>query len=388
MTLLVTSIAPKNLAELKGRAERAWVGGAGAVELRLDAYDEDPVALARYLADHRDRTWIATCRSIDQGGQSSADPLERAEFLIAATCAGGALIDFEYADWQRFETAREALSHASASVPRDGPCFILSVHDFAGLPENIRDTVSAIRGVQPATVAKIAYGIRDICDSFAALDLMHEHGAGVVAIALGEAGLWSRVLAKKLGAFGTYCSLDATSATAPGQLALGAMIHRYRWPRITGSTKVYGVIGDPVLHSLSPLVFNRWFTDEGIDAVYLPLLVCNEAGCLEGFLEDCRQRPWLDLGGFSVTLPHKQAALRWAGSGADAAAVAVGALNTLVMRRGKIEGFNTDAPAAAASLEAALSCGPRELAGLPVDVLGTGGVARAVLAGLRGARCR
>ena len=183
-------------------------------------------------------------------------------------------------------------------------------------------------------IAQVAYTPHDICDTFPALDAMHRHGAEAVVIAMGNVGEWCRVLARKLGAFASYASLSRDAATAPGQLTVCDMVSQYRWPMIDEATRIFGVLGDPIKHSLSPLIFNRWFDDAGINAVYLPLLVAREGNCVHRFLDQCMERPFLNMEGFSVTLPHKHSAAIWVGDGADRPVKTIGAANTLVLGAG------------------------------------------------------
>ena len=382
MTLLVASIAIEKIGELETRANRAWAGGADAVEVRIDTFADDPARLAAYLKAHRDHTWIVTCRSVDEGGGFRGDAADRASLALAAAGGTDAHIVFELADWRRSGDLRRRVSRGSARTTGSGHRLILSAHDFKGLPANLAVLVDEITREPEVAVAKVAYRANHICDGFSALDLMHERGGGVAAIAMGGDGLWTRVLAGKLGAFATYCALDSESATAPGQVTLDEMVHRYRWPAVDSSTKVFGVIGDPVAHSMSPLLFNHWFADAGVSAVYLPLRVGREGDHLRRFLDGCRERRWLDVGGFSVTIPHKTSSLQWVGDGADHMSSWLGALNTLVFREEAIRGYNTDCHAAVSSMMAALGCSRGDCLHMPVDVLGTGGAARAVVHGL------
>jgi 3-dehydroquinate dehydratase/shikimate dehydrogenase len=264
---------------------------------------------------------------------------------------------------------------------------ILSSHDFERRPENLDAIVHEMIDAQEA-VAKVAYRGAHVVDSFAALDLMHEHGSTVIAVCMGEEGLWTRVLAKKFNAFASFCSLAAEEATAPGQSTLEEMIGSYRWKDIDRSTKVYGVLGDPIAHSMSPFLFNRWFADAGINAVYLPMRVGASSDGLARFLDGCVDRPWLDVAGFSVTLPHKFAARQWVGDGADHQSQWIGAVNTLAFGGERPTGYNTDCYAAITSMCNALRCDRSDVAGLTVDLLGAGGAARAVVEGLREIGCR
>ncbi len=385
MSLLITSIAAKTLADVKSQAERAFAGGTDAVEIRLDAYSDDITALAEYVAETSPKTWLLTCRTNREGGRSDAPAEERAAQLATVAGDGRAIIDFEMADWRGSAGAQRLIGRAATSPNRSELNLILSAHDFSGARMDLAAAAKEMRDA--GGIAKVAYKSDAICDSFASLDLMHRHRDKAVAIAMGEDGLWSRVLAGKLGGFGTYCCLDSSSFTAPGQPTLKAMIDRYRWAQINESTRVFGVLGDPIHHSVSPALMNRWFSDAGLDAVYMPLRVRGADDCLHRFLDGCVARPWLNVGGFSVTLPHKVAALEWVGGNATEATAAIGAANTLVFCNGRVEGHNTDCQAAIESMAASLGCTTGDLRGLAVDVLGTGGAARAVLAGLREAGC-
>jgi 3-dehydroquinate dehydratase/shikimate dehydrogenase len=384
MTLLVASLAVEDLQELEVRATRAWEVGADAVELRIDAYDGSPEALASWLAARADRTWIVTCRSAAEGGHHVGDASDRAARLLAAVHGVDACVDVELADWQRLPEFARAFGATKTEGPGVARRVILSSHKPADPAVALR-VLTDEATADGVLAAKLAYPVDQIADTFQALDTMHESGASMVAIAMGEDGAWTRVLARKLGAFASYCALDAASATAPGQFTLEEMVHRYRWRAMDASTRVFGVIGDPVAHSMSPLLFNQWFADAGINAVYLPLRVRADgdaAGALRRFLDGCRDRPWLDVGGFSVTLPHKTSVGTWLGDRVDHMARGIGAVNTVSFRGHKTQGFNTDCYAALSSLTAALECKRDDLLGLSVDVLGTGGMARALVYGL------
>ena len=393
MTLLVTSIQPATLSELAGAADCAWAGGADAIEVRIDGQDgvaADFAGLAAYLLAHRDKTWVVTCRGIKEGGQSPNSAPQRAAELSRSVGDSGAFLDFEYVDWVDSKEARMELLGVLANSTGDVARLILSAHYFdrdSTGEIDLQAKVSEMLAVPETACGKIAYTVDYIEESFAALDSIHEGESRVSAMAMGEAGLWTRVLAKKLGAFATYCALDHNTATAPGQLTLDEMVNRYRWHDMTDATRVYGVVGDPVGHSMGPVLFNRWFAEADMDAVYLPLLVGQGKDGLRRFLDHCVERPWLDIGGLSVTIPHKAAALDWVGDGADSMATSIGALNTLSFDQGHVTGFNTDGYAAIASLIDALECDRSDMSGLTVDVLGTGGAARAIMHGLSELGC-
>jgi len=382
MTLLTASIFVERVDGLQARCDAAWRDGADAIELRIDALEEPPAALNGFLKAHPERNWIVTCRSRDEGGRFAGDTAERVALLIAAAQGTNAIVDFEFADWRRSANIRQKVLLAATGA--DGRRrLILSSHNFSGPPNDvdalIREMLDAGRASLSANdhlVAKVAYTGRGIADSFAALDAMHAHGNSVIAICMGEHGTWTRMLARKLGAFATYAATDELDRTAPGQLSLQS-VDQCRWDMLNSETRLYGVIGDPVSHSLSPMLFNHWFDKHNLNAAYFPLRV-GEAG-LTSYLDGCMDRPWLNVCGLSVTIPHKEAALRWSRIESDPLCVRLGALNTLAFDGNRVQEFNTDCYAAFDSLLEAWGRDREQVRGTSVDILGAGGAARAII---------
>jgi 3-dehydroquinate dehydratase/shikimate dehydrogenase len=216
--------------------------------------------------------------------------------------------------------------------------------------------------------------------------LLHKAGGDSIVIVMGEAGQISRILAGKLGAFLTFASLEADAATAPGQVTLDDMLNLYRFRSQTGKTEVYGVVASPVRHSLSPAIHNACFAKSAMDKVYLPLLV--EGGRLEffEFMQNVLNRPWLNFRGLSVTIPHKENAFEFVehtGGFIEPLASRIGAINTITIGLNeRVSGFNTDCQGAIDAITAGMAITKKELHGVPVAVLGAGGVSRAVIAGL------
>lgn len=399
MTLLVTSVYVTDKEMLRQRCTAAFSAGADAVELRIDSWTGDVGVLASYLSEHADRTWIVTCRSRTEGGESAETAEDRAARVAAATRDTNAYVDFEFADWRRSGEVRRVLGETAAieDSPTGGSTrqsggstrrrLILSSHRFDAPPDDLAADFAEMASTGKAAAFKIAFIARDICDAVSALDLLRQQTKPAIAICMGDEGLMSRVLAKKFGAFASFAGLTDADATAPGQLSADTMKNLYRWDAIDEATQVFGVIGDPVAHSLGPRLFNRWFADAGMNAVYLPMRVTTTRDCLARFLTLCSQQVWLDVVGLSVTIPHKTGVLRWLGDRVHRTAKGVGAVNTVVFAKDGPTGFNTDCYAATASIAAALGRRPDELAEVSVDVLGTGGAARAVLSGLCGLGC-
>lgn len=380
MTRLVASMFVREMNGLEERCASALAAGADAVEFRIDEYRDPVASLAAFLHQHAHRDWIVTCRSREQGGQFPETAEELVRGVLTATKGSTAWVDIDAGYW--------CACAQSPGIPvclerADHSRIILSHHDFSAPPAEMNNLVERLLTDSPGGIAKVAYAAQTAADGFSALDAQRRFGARLAAIAMGDAGLWTRILAPKLGAFATYAAASMRDLTAPGQIDVHGMTHEYRWKSIGPETRVYGLLGDPVAHSLSPRLFNRWFAQFGIDAVYVPLPVTRGETDLRRFLDECVCRPWLDIAGFSVTVPHKEAALRWVGDGADRTARGIGAVNTLAFRGNAVVGHNTDAHAAVDVLAETLSCRRTELAGISVDVLGAGGAARAVVDGLR-----
>jgi 3-dehydroquinate dehydratase / shikimate dehydrogenase len=214
----------------------------------------------------------------------------------------------------------------------------------------------------------------------------HSGRRNVIALAMGEAGLATRVLGRKFGAFLTYAALHPGGGSAPGQPTVTELCGVYHWDRIGPATRVYGVVGWPVVHSQSPTIHNAALAEAGIDGVYVPLPVRPRFRDFAAFMACLTHTPHLDIVGLSVTLPHKEHALRWLdrrGFPVTPLARRCGAVNTLTrLPDGTWEGDNTDAPGALAALQGAARCAGNRLGGLQVDILGAGGAARAVVAAL------
>ncbi len=230
-----------------------------------------------------------------------------------------------------------------------------------------------------------------INDCFGAFDLLHEADGDCIVLCMGQAGLISRVLAKKLGGLVTFASLDEASGTAPGQVTLDAFKGLYRHDSMDRETELFGVIADPVGHSLSPAIHNACLGDKKINAVYVPLLVQRGRDGLFAFLDNVLTRPWLGFRGFSITIPHKHSALdymRQKGSFVEPLAEQIGAANTLVLDfratsdERRLGAYNTDYAGALDAIADGMGISREGFRDMPAAVVGAGGVARAIVAGL------
>jgi 3-dehydroquinate dehydratase/shikimate dehydrogenase len=251
------------------------------------------------------------------------------------------------------------------------------------VPEDLDQRLGQM-DADPAAINKLAFAARGPEDAITAAAAVRKCTKPTLAMAMGAEGLLSRLAARKFGAWGTFAALDEDAASAPGQPTLDQIRHLYRWDRQGPETMLFGVIGWPIAHSMSPAIHNAALAAAEIDGLYLPLLVRPGRDDFFRLLDAIGEHPWLDVRGLSVTIPHKHHALEYVGQAqCDPLAVRIGAVNTITFQPdGTLAGDNTDYAAALDSLCGAMDIPPEQLAGRSVAVLGAGGVARAVVAAL------
>ena len=327
------------------------------VELRLDWLQNDAQRAQFLVWLKRNRpgsaTFLATCRRREGGGKFAGGIDRELYWLIEAREAGCQWCDLEVETLRMLpdESVREY------AVP---PRVLLSIHDFERTPALPANVDAPVHGEVDAV--KIAAEARTIADSIRLLRLAR-HSKNYVAVPMGEVGLPARILALREGSALAYAPV--AEATAAGQVSLAEMKHLFRAHQLTRRTRVYGVIGDPVGHSLSPLLHNTGFTMRRVDAVYLPFLVHRLGDFLAAI-------PEFGVRGFSVTLPHKQTILKHLKE-CEPLAAQIGAANTVVVRSdGSLYGCNTDYVGVLRALEKKLS-----IRGSRVLIFGAGGSARA-----------
>ncbi len=346
-TALCATVTADSMAEL--RLRRDEVLGADLVELRLDGIRDLDVAGA--LADRRGPV-IVTLRPTWQGGRYDGDEATRVALLEQAWSLGADFVDVEFG-------AAEGLMACS-----QGARIVRSYHDFQGMPADAGDRLRALLG-SGAQVVKLAAMTHRLADVVALADLARMADGRAVVIGMGPAGEASRILAAQIGSPWTY----AGEGVAPGQLSLARMRDEFHVSAISAATTVYGLVGRPVEHSLSPAMHNAAFRAAGIDAVYVPLA----ASDFDDFEQFARA---FKVQGVSVTAPYKLDASRASAVGKVSA---LGAVNTLRRRDDGWEGRNTDLEGFMAPLAG------RPLQHARVSVLGAGGAARAVATALSSA---
>ena len=376
MTQLCAAISVRDPATARRDIALAAEAGAEMVELRIDTFT-DPAQVRELIAASTIPV-ILTCRAEWEGGECELPDERRLEVLTEAAGESASYIDFEL--------------KASANIhraPRDsGPRLIVSSHDFSGRPDRLYNILRELEQ-SGGDVIKIVWAARTIRDNLEIFEILRHRTRPTIALCMGEAGLISRVLAKKFGGFVSFAGVRRQEITAPGQVSVDEMKRLYRWDSVRPATKVYGVVGHPVAHSMSPAIHNAAFDKTKHDGVYLPLLVNPGYESFKAFMESFLGFEPLDLSGLSVTIPHKENALRYLTekhAEVDPLAVQIGAVNTVLIDRSagrpRLRGLNTDYGAILDSITSKLGITREKLADFRVAVIGAGGTARSAVAAL------
>lgn len=418
MPKVCVPILVRDVEDACARAIEARDAGADLLEFRVDECfsgdleSDEAVALIQSL-EHLIRSsplpCILTCRLASEGGFYDGDEASRVAFYerLGTIPEAPAYIDVEDAAYETSANLRQKINlvvHHPGQLRDNRAALLLSMHDFSGRPQDLLRRVTRMSSHAAASAIKVVYTARSLRDSLELLDLAADSALPTIALGMGEFGVLTRVLAPKFAGLLTFASLSRDSRTAPGQPTIHELLNVYRFKSIGRDTRVYGVVGWPVGHSLSPLVHNAGFERIGHDGVYLPLPIAaggdadESYASLKGTLLELCGHPRLDFAGCSVTLPHKEGLARLAaerGWAMDQASRATGAANTLVWDAlsGAGRVMNTDVAALREVLVNAMHERTLEEASEPDDgvagedgaalcgkrvlILGAGGVARA-----------
>ena len=364
LTKVCVALTGASAEELILRAE-ATLAETTFLEFRLDYLDRPRAALPalqQFLAAHPTITAVATCRRTADGGRFTGTPADELEILTAAATSGFRVVDLPIEAAELADLAR---------LRSTGVALLLSHHDFSSTPD-LEPILERALKLQPDLV-KIVPTARTLTDALTLIQFLERNSdrAPLVGISMGDAGLVTRVLGVRAGSLFTFAAADTGEATAPGQVSAHTLLDTFRLDSVDAATKVYGVAGNPVRHSLSPLMLNAAFHREQLNAVYLPLLT----NSLDHLLRLTRDVP---LSGLSVTMPFKQSILLHLDR-TDTLSTRIGACNTVLRTPDrKLVGFNTDVAGILVPLERRLG----SLRGLRALVLGAGGAARAAVFGL------
>jgi len=337
------------------------------LEFRLDYLPRPGLALAKirsFCEMYPHAVVIATCRRASSGGKFKGSIASQLEILGKAAAAGCQLVDVE------LQTAAKCKPEQLQKL-RARAALILSFHDFHAT-RKLDETLEKMKKY-PADFYKVVSTATTLYDNVLMMKFLEKEGDrhSLVGLCMGEQGIISRVLGVRAGSAFTFAALTPGERTAPGQVAASELRGVYRIDQVDVATRVYGVAGDPVSHSLSPVIMNTALRRENVNAVYLAL----HAKTLKDLLACVRDIP---IHGLSITMPYKEAILEHLDN-TDSHTAKIGACNTVVRAQdGKLYGFNTDTAGIVRPLEQRIT-----LEGARVLVLGAGGAARAAVFGLK-----
>ena len=337
------------------------------LELRLDYLAQPQAALPKiksFIELHPEATFIATCRRAANGGKFKGTVAAQLALLRKASEIGFLLADLEL-------QSAKALKPDDLKDLYDRIGVIISYHDFRTTKK--LDDQFAEMSKFPADFYKLVSTATNLHDNVVMMKFLEAHAASheIVGLCMGEQGIISRVLGVRAGSVFTFGSAIRGEETAPGQVPAWELRDVYRIDTVDQATQVYGVAGDPVSHSLSPVMMNAAFRRETVNAVYLAL----HAKTLKDLLACVQEIP---IRGLSVTMPYKQEILE-ALQNSDPLTKQIGACNTVVRGAGgQLYGFNTDVAGIVVPLEQRM-----HLADSRILIVGAGGAARAGAFGLK-----
>src|SRR3989475_4202573 len=357
--------------DLVDRAE-ALVRDNTFLEFRLDYLSHPAQALPkikRFTEYHLQVVVIATCRRQASGGKFRGSLASQLEVLSKAASAGCQLLDLELQSASKCKPEQLQRLRSKAAL-------IISFHDFRAT-KNLEKTLHKM-AAYPADFYKIVGTATTLYDNVTMMKFLEKQSDkySLIGLCMGEQGIISRVLGVRAGSVFTFGAASPDEKTAPGQVTAQELRNVYRIEQVDAATRVYGVAGDPVSHSLSPAIMNAAFRRENVNGVYLAL----HAKTLKDLLTCVREIP---IHGISVTMPYKESILKHLDN-TDSHTTKIGACNTVVRAQdGKLYGFNTDAAGVVRPLERRLPT----LEGAKILVLGAGGAARAAVFGLKERGC-
>jgi 3-dehydroquinate dehydratase/shikimate dehydrogenase len=337
------------------------------LEFRLDYFARPASALPKikeFTESHPHVAVVATCRRVSGGGKFKGSVVSQLDVLNKAIGAGCQLVDLELQSAVKCKPAQIEKLRAHASL-------ILSFHDFKAT-KKLEETLAKMSAI-PADYYKVVSTATTLYDNVTMMKFLEKHGdrQSLVGMCMGEQGITSRVLGVRAGSAFTFASVSDQEKTAPGQVTSQELRGTYRIEQVDAATRVYGVVGDPVGHSLSPAIMNAAMRRENVNGVYVAL----HAKTLKDLMACMRDIP---IHGLSVTMPYKESIIEHLDN-TDAHTTKIGACNTVVRAQdGKLYGFNTDTSGIVRPLERRL---PIENA--KILVLGAGGAARAAVFGLK-----
>ena len=333
--------------------------GAKLVEFRTDCL-RSSVNVGRLLND-RPGKLVFSCRRAQDGGHWHGTEDERIMLLRNAIVDGADYVEID--------------ANIADKIPRYGDTKrIIAYHNYHETPGNLNLVHKKMLELDP-DIIKIATMANSPTDMLRCLKLCLSKECPTVAFCMGEKGIPSRILCGKYGAPFSYAAMHKKNELSPGVLSIREMFNRYSFNKINAKTRILGVIGDPVDNTFHPPMHNANLKKEELDAVYLPFRVTDED--LNSFIEFCAA---LQVRGLTVDAPHKEKVLKTVRA-LDDDVYGVRACNTLVYRKDRTYGYNTDCRAGLIGLARAIGKSEEERApfdGANALILGSGSVAKAM----------
>ncbi|MEM0448234.1 MAG: shikimate dehydrogenase [Methanomassiliicoccales archaeon] len=352
MSKICVSVMEQDLKAAAQAVQAAKEGGADLVEIRFDAMPSLPQDLA--CLKRIDIPKIATLRLASHGGRFEGGEEERLRFFRKCLRSGFDLLDAELGS--------QLMKHRYRELKRAS--MICSYHDFSGTPPPSSIVEKLVLASSKEALPKAAFmirGARDLLSLARAAKMYSATGKQFVLIGMGEMGELTRIRADRLGCAFTYASLCKGKETAPGQIDLATM------RSFSKDSIVLGIVGHPLGHTLSPTMHQAALRAAGISGKYLRFDLPPEE--LEDFIDVVLE---YEIKGFNVTIPYKESIIPLLDQ-ADSSAEVVGAVNTVVVRGGRLIGHNTDVYGIESTFKEK-SIEPRSKRAL---VIGAGGAARA-----------
>ncbi|MDR1908751.1 MAG: type I 3-dehydroquinate dehydratase [Spirochaetaceae bacterium] len=335
-------------------------------ELRADFLDPDERLLIRRFPALVDIPVILTVRRASDGGRFQGG--EGARITLLCKALAFAEVDrrknFAYVDLEE-DLNVPSLEEAARTF---GSRVIRSFHNLQGVDADLAGRLRGLLHVGDE-IPKAAVSPRNLADVLSIYRAVRGlEKQEKIVLGMGAYGLNTRILAERLGSFLSYTSARDEGLAAPGQLDPRELAETYRFRKIDAGTELYGIAGFPLTATSSPPFFNKVYSEENINAVYVPF----PSDTMESFMELAGE---LKLRGASVTVPYKEKVLPYLHAESEVVR-AVGACNTLVATPEGWQGYNTDCRGFSDSLLD--FAGGKDLKGRKITILGAGGAARAV----------
>ena len=346
---------------------------ADLIEIRADSIRD--FSLPLLLKQKTNKPLIFTCYAKSNGGHFNGTEAERIKLISSAISSGRfKYVTIDIPESLKIpETAKTLINLGKRCKTKT----ILAYHNYRRTPDNLGTIYRKIFAYKPDAVKIVTYA-RQFGDNFKIFRLAQKvaswHSPKLIAFCMGDKGVISRILYRKFGLFLTYASYKSGTETARGQMPFDVLKYIYRADSINQNTKIIGLLGHPIEHSRSHLLFNALFKAGGINAVYLPFAIepryfRRDFSLIKSFLKPA---------GLSITSPYKIIAMKLVDR-LSKGAKEIGAINTIYRKGNKLIGINTDWIGVIESFWPLRKL----LKGRQALIIGKGGASRAIIYALR-----